>query len=541
MARLRFEADLEGRNIGALAIIIPILKCLEVKKTVDSSVPTTARACITHGDVVCALVLNRLISPRAVYNLNEWAEKVAIPDALKIPPEQLNDDRILRALDAIYPHIEAMQGSLAWRAIEAFDMQTEFLHWDMTSFFFEGDYDEAGQNDDAPLVRYGQPKKQDAGKRRKQIQAGFATTADGGVPFWHRTFSGNAAEISQVGDVMEHLKSTVRHSDFTLVGDSKLLSRANILKALKLGISFLAPEPRSSEVMQEYQTAHRSQPLRRLSYGQDKRPRKGRRYVYMGFETAHTLTDPDSGKTYPLRRLFIASAEERRAVRKNRRRKLAKLDEDIAKIQRNLGRYSYKDAHAVRSRVEALLERYHLQGLFIWNVEGEGRTMQLHFARDPAAFKALRQQDGIYTLLTSLPETYTMDQLLGCWKRQYLSENRFRDLKGPLHLRPVFLKKNQRIVSLVFVTYIALMCYCLLERGVRQHLKASGTMLLDPNTRRPVKEPTGRWLLRAFEFWFANVNRCGGELEYVVSKPTPVQRQIIDCLGIKHPLDFLAD
>lgn len=54
----------------------------------------------------------------------------------------------------------------------------------------------------------------------KQMQVGFATTEDGGVPFWHRPFSGNAAEISQVADVMENLKRLVKPSSFTLVGDS---------------------------------------------------------------------------------------------------------------------------------------------------------------------------------------------------------------------------------------------------------------------------------------------------------------------------------
>lgn len=59
------------------------------------------------------------------------------------------------------------------------------------------------------------------------MQVGFATTEDGGIPFWHRSFAGNAAEVSQVADVIERLQRCVHHRSFTLIDDSKLLSQVN--------------------------------------------------------------------------------------------------------------------------------------------------------------------------------------------------------------------------------------------------------------------------------------------------------------------------
>jgi len=529
--------DISVCNLGPLLVLMPFLEQIGLQRIVDSQVPSTRHSRATHGQVLCALVLNRLMSPRSLYSVDEWSRHTAILDVLGLRAGDLNDDRLLRALDAIFPHLEALQGSLAWQVLERFELETSVLHWDLTSFFFEGAYEETHQDADCPQVNFGCPKKQDAGKHRKQMQVGFATSEDGGVPFWHRPLSGNSAEISQVGDVMESLKRLVRGKSFTLVGDTKLVSRKNMLKAIHLGLSFLAPEPRSREIAEEYLELRRTQRLTRLSYGRHRKRRNRRPHIYMGMEGSFTLEDPETGEGHLCRRLFILSAEERQATRRNRRRKCLKLYEEIAKIPRNLGKYSYKTPDDVRRRVDALLEKTKLQDCFIWSVEGEGRDMKLHFVKDPSAFRGLRQLDGMYTLVTNLGPEVTMDQLLERYKRQYLSEGRFRDLKGPLQLRPIFLKKNRRIVALVFVIYVALMVYCLIERTARQSLKQADETLPDPYTGRQLKEPTARRLLIAFEFYFAQVREVQGEREYLLPKPNAVQAKILRCLGIHEPLN----
>lgn len=541
MPGIRFTDDLQVRHLGALPIVVPFLLQTGLQAIIDAAVPPGDRKQLSHGQVVSALVLNRLMSPRSLYAVADWSQQVAIPEVLQIAPSELNDDCLLRTLDAIFPHLESIQGTLTWQVVERFQLDTAFVHWDLTSFFFEGSYDEEQQDTAAPLVKYGQPKKQDAGKWRKQMQVGVATAEDGGVPFWHRPFSGNAAEVSVVGDVMEELQRRTHRSTFTLVGDSKLISRHNMRKAIHMGLSFLGPETRSDEIQQRYlalrATKDPTYQLRRLAYGADRKPRP---QIYMGFETACVLGDEEAGTEHVLRRLFIVSAEERRAARRNRRRQLAKLMAEIAKIRRNLGKFSYKTAEQVQTRVKSLLDKVKLQDAFDWKVEGEGSAMQLHFEKKPAAFAQLRQLDGVYTLVTNLGPEYTLDQLLERYKRQYLSERRFRDLKGPLQLRPVFLKKNQRIVALVFIVYVALLIYTLIERAARKHLADTGTTLSDPYTGRPLKQPTARRLLSAFEFYSVNLRQTDNDWEYLAPPFNPVQKQILALLGIDQPLDFLV-
>ena len=53
-------------------------------------------------------------------------------------------------------------------------------------------------------------------------------TGDGGVPVFHRAFDGGAGEVNQVVGAMESLRAMGGPRRFLLVGDSKLISYANL-------------------------------------------------------------------------------------------------------------------------------------------------------------------------------------------------------------------------------------------------------------------------------------------------------------------------
>ena len=66
-------------------------------------------------------------------------------------------------------------------------------------------------------------------------------------------------------------------------------------------------------------------------------------------------------------------------------------------------------------------------------------------------------------------------------KEQDQIEKRFWVLKGPLQMHPLWLHKDERLVSLVLVLMIALLIYCLLEYLVRQaQRQLTGRTLLEP-------------------------------------------------------------
>jgi hypothetical protein len=84
---------------------------------------------LTHGQVIEALVANRLTSPSPLVHVEAWARDWAVGEALGVEPGLLNDDRIGRALDAIAPHLDQIAGSAGVAAINAFGIDVTRLHW----------------------------------------------------------------------------------------------------------------------------------------------------------------------------------------------------------------------------------------------------------------------------------------------------------------------------------------------------------------------------------------------------------------------------
>ena len=170
--------------LGALPVVASFCRRLDLEGIVDRACPVREVATLTHGQVICALVANRLTSPAPLRRVQDWAQTWAVTEVFAIPSAALNDDRIGRALDAIAPQLEQIVGSVGAQAIAAFGVEVARLHWDMTSISLYGAYQEPEDGFVAP--RFGHPK--DRRPDLKQVQTGLAVSGDGGVPVFHRAY-----------------------------------------------------------------------------------------------------------------------------------------------------------------------------------------------------------------------------------------------------------------------------------------------------------------------------------------------------------------
>lgn len=457
------------KQLGSLWVIRWFLDRLGIARLIDETCPVANQAELSHGQVIAALVANRLTAPRPLHRVEKWATEWAVPEVFGLEPERLNDDRLSRALDAIYPHLEQLKGSVAWSAIEQFGIDTSVFHWDFTSLSFFGAYDD--QAEDAPQVTWGHVKGH-APAGLKQVMLGLAVSGDGAIPFNPTPADGSTAEVSQVVRAMMALKKAARRDDFTLVGDTKLISRKNVLAACETGIRFCGPAPASKELDDAFRAIPREE-FRPLSYVSEREEGKpvAERTVYLGAERTWELTDP-KGKRYVVRRVFVISSEEQAACRKNRARQMEKAEAELRKVQKNLGTRWYDTPEKVREKVNGILRQRRVTALYRTKVGGEAGAPTFHWERDEAALVEAEALDGFYVLVTNLPaDQYDASSVLQLYKGQYRVERRFGDFKGPLGVSPIFLKDNRRIASLVFVVYLALLIFCLLERQVRQALK----------------------------------------------------------------------
>ncbi|WP_460588374.1 IS1634 family transposase, partial [Haliea atlantica] len=129
------------------------------------------------------MVFNRLCDPESKLGVLRWLETVSLPG---IATETVAHQHLLRAMDALVEHRDAVDKVVAGLLRPLIDQELSVVFYDLTTIRTEG---ESEQHDD--LRRYGQSK--DGGIRR-QVVLGVVQTADG-LPIYHEVFEGNVAEV----------------------------------------------------------------------------------------------------------------------------------------------------------------------------------------------------------------------------------------------------------------------------------------------------------------------------------------------------------
>jgi hypothetical protein len=119
--------------VGALPLLYPILETLGLRSIVNVLCPSQAD--LDLGLVILWLVLNRLMAPQPLCWVNRWLAHTVLVPALDLSVTKLYDQRLERALDAVYPHLGEIWARLVVRAIQVWQLDLSILHWDITSFY----------------------------------------------------------------------------------------------------------------------------------------------------------------------------------------------------------------------------------------------------------------------------------------------------------------------------------------------------------------------------------------------------------------------
>ncbi|MFA1544646.1 IS1634 family transposase [Actinomadura monticuli] len=519
------------KPLGALPVVAGFGSRLRIRDLVDEACPVRDVAGLTHGQVIEALVANRLTSPAPLVHVQAWARDWAVGEALGVEPELLNDDRIGRALDAIAPHLDRIVGSVGVAAIEAFGIDVARLHWDMTSVSMHGDYEQVQEGFAAP--RFGHPK--DRRPDLKQVQAGIAVSGDGGVPVFHRAFDGGAGEVGQVVPVMKALQRLATPARMLIVGDSKLVSYANLAAMDADGVTFVAPASKTYVPAAQLAglSLERATGVDHVAQRDAGKP-ADRRGAWHVVEDAMSLAGPRKrDPVLALRRVFVHSSARAQAAATARAKKLDRARDDLQRLERGLGTRHYPTVEKVQARLTAIGKDRRV-GAYLRAEAGtdpDTGKPTLHWWFDQDAIDAEAATDGWYALLTNLPpDQADAAQVLVLYKGQEAVERRYSAFKGPLAVAALFLKNNRRIAALVTVICLALLIFCLIERQVRHSLAAQGrTKVPGLYAGRPAI-PTGRLILQTLATM--KIIPGQGQDPPVIPQPTPVQLHLLDLLDI---------
>jgi hypothetical protein len=517
--------------LGALPVVAGFSSRLRIRDIVDGACPVRDLAELTHGQVIEALVANRLTSPSPLVHVQAWARDWAVGEALGVEPGLLNDDRIGRALDAIAPHLDQIAGSVGVAAIEAFGIDVSRMHWDMTSISVHGQYEQGEEGFAAP--RFGHPK--DRRPDLKRVQAGIAVSGDGGIPVFHRAFDGGAGEVGQVIPVMKALQELATERRLLIIGDSKLISYANLAAMDGDGVTFVAPASKTYVPAAQLAglTVEQAAQVDYVAQRDQGKP-AGQRGRWHVIEDTMSLAGPrKSDPVLTLRRVFVHSSARADAARTARTKKLDRARGDLERLERGLGSRHYPDTGKVEARI-AVIASQRRAGACLRTRTGispdTGKpTLTWNF--DAEAIEAEAATDGWYALLTNLdPGEADATQVLLLYKGQEAVERRYSAFKGPLAVAALFCKNNRRIAALVTVICLALLIFCLIERQVRHALAEQDKTTVEGLYAGRPAIPTGRLILGALATM--KIIPGAGHDPPIIPQPTPLQLRLLDLLGI---------
>jgi transposase len=505
------------------------------------------------------LVRNLLVSREPVYGVGEWAARWA-PDLLGLKPQQLacfNDDRLGRALDRLFEcHTADLVLDLVRWVIEAFDLSLDEIHNDSTTVSVFGAY--AGAEDEGVhrgrqtvAVTYGHSK--DHRPDLKQLLYALTITADGGVPIYFSTHSGNTVDDQTHRATWDVVRQLVGGPEFLYVADCKLASTDNMKYIHRRGGRFVTVLPATRKEDRQFRSRLSDPGSITWEHVYDLYDDKGEirdtlkvdcqerltreKFRLWWFHSTRKARLDDAARLGRIERALqeLTALRERLAGPRPRLRTTEQVQPVVTEI---LGRHAVADWLRVTVR-QCDSPRYRQAspgrpGPDTKYVKTSWYFCQLQWELDAQALTAAQKADGVFPLITNTRDM-TAEEVLRAYKRQPIIEKRFSQLKTDFAVAPIYLKSVHRIQALLCAYFFSLMLQTLLEREVRRAMQRAGVPSLPLYAEgRPCTAPTTRRILDAFDTVQRHQLQTQTEdqtrTQTLTTQLTPLQHTILDLL-----------
>jgi len=505
-----------SRWLGAIPVLIPIFQKLNVVSIINRYCPSGAD--VDEGTVALILALNRLMSPRPLYKVADWMAETILEDTLGISPEKLHDRRLGDLLDAIYPHIDNIWKDIVHKALREYGVSLNFIHYDITSLYFEGEYE------DADLLDYGYSR--DDKPDNKQVNLRLNITDEDGIPLAFKVINGKIGDrttpMENMRALRELLDAMPNGNEIIIISDQGMLDRDVIIQYHQQDIGYLGPLPSLKEyesVLMSVSTAELKQhPLEyRPKHQKEDVP------VYYGVLKTVSISGQKVPGTVEARALILYSTNKARLDEDKRETLMKRYVERLEGIKKRINVRKYKKKGYVLEQIGKAGKKYgSVQDLVDIQLTGEDGQLALDYSINHGRVALAKERDGRYMLGTNRP--LSEEEMLTYFKGQDRIEKQIRRFKGPIRVRPMFLHNQERIESLVFICMLALLAFSILE----MQAKRNGISM------------TGESILKQFQtstvvYTVFKDGSCWKQLAPL----TKFQREFIQVLGLPEPGSYL--
>lgn len=554
------KSQLESLELGCLPILNSFIERMQLEALFSKHLPSPSlpgrEPAIAPAKVLLVLIRNILLSSAPLYAVSQWLGGF-VPDCFGLQPDDLalfNDDRLGRHLDLLFAAPQAaLLTDIVLQVIRVFAIDLSQFHQDTTSLRFCGNYQRSTPDDAAPHITFGYSK--DHRPDLKQLVWSLVVSSDNAVPIHFHLYPGNTTDDQVHQQTWMTLRQLVGSENFWYVGDSKLASRENMVFIAEKGGTFLSVLPRTrGEVAWFYDHLRTGT----IPWQEVRRQRNPRRKgagdnVYHGWESSQRSAEG-------FRILWFRSSQKLEHDQKSREQRLTAARKRLEQLSNNTHRYAtgvvlQKAADKIVTHLR-VGEFFHLRVQSFQQQErkqvkpgrpGPNTVYQdvvkecytLVVEEDADAIKAAACRDGMFPLITN-NKTATLAEVLEKYKYQPFLEKRHEQLKSVLEVAPVWLKKPERVASLLLLYYVALLLYSLVERELRQQMKAANLTALNLYPEgRPSRQPTTDLMMASFRGLRRHrlLDEVGNLLRTFHDPLSPVALQVLHLLGI-HPAQY---
>ena len=486
-----------SRQFGDVYLALALWRGIGLSQLCEDVLPA-GKERVAWEKIAAVLVAARLCEPSSELHIAEdWFRRTALADLLQLRDDEVNKDRLYRALDQLVVHKAALEAHLSRRAGELFAVENEVLLYDVTSAYFEG---EAATN---PLAQRGYSR--DHRPDCKQVLIALVVTFDG-FPLGYEVFAGNTHDSQTLQTIVTTMEA--RHGTLgrVWIADRGMASKENLIWLQETGRRYIIGAPKSE--------------LKK--FAGSLAATVGWRKVREDVEVK-LARSADTGETIVLCRS---------ADRRNKER--AMHDKFSQRIEIALERLAGRIARSKRRLDRELVNRQ--IGRILQQNQRAAQRFRVHLAEDggPAGFRLEVEvnaafddwaalSEGAYLLRSNITD-WSDEQLWKAYIQLTQAEAAFRIQKDQLKVRPIWHQRADRVEAHILVCFLAFVLWKTLEMW--QSRAGLG------NSPRTVLEELAR--IQSHDVVLPTASHGQIRLR-CVTQPDAAQAALLDRLGISLP------
>jgi len=505
-------------------------KELKIAETINNYIPQDSQKSLSHGDGVVAMILNGLgFTGMPIYMTPKFFEDKPMELLLKddIKASHINDTTLGRTLDKLYEHnITNLFSEISSNSVKILGLESKIGHLDSSSFHTHTTQDKSTKDGEIKIVKgYSKDHRPDL----NQIALNLMVENRAKLPIYLEACSGNQSDKVKFREIIDKQIDNLQNYygvEYVVV-DSALYTKDNIEKIKN--IFWITRVPNRLNIVKEEISKIDLKEFKAI----DENYSYIKREIYHHNVSQRWLIIQSKEKKHnnfkaTIKKYLTSSTKDLKAIRKYEKQKFSCLEDALKTLE-----ILKKELEI--TEIEGFLtikhERYSTVGRKKKGTKKDviEYSLSLTISTDLTKFNEERERNGIFVLATNEldEEKLKMKEILNEYKNQQKVERGFRFLKDPkFHTDSIFLKKTERIASLMMIMTLCLLVYSALEYKIRKNLEERDITF--PNQKgKPIKNPTVRWIFQYFySVVFAIVN-----YRYYFDYFDDNHQLILECLG----------